>query len=1689
MSRTFPVPHYRDGAYNWLKALAGDGITDETHMAYVSSLGIDTETTATMLYEAGLMPENSDILEATAYDIGMRMPVEKIAVLSRAAREFIAGTIGGCKEVYNDSGGALVLVGMYIRGDARVNRVRDTFAKETENAAKMMAGIGIMCSFATPSKSLVAAKDVKSYQYLCDAYPVLADCMDVSESWRLGLSLGSARDHMRAVMCGEERLDIDRLEITSGSYKLRHEKWKVYTFMGITVHKLDDKVFIFDSVVRNEIHSVLFSTAQGVLYGANHHDPRAEQCSWSAIQYVGKAIKARVKSGARLDTLGTQMKKSYAVALANYRNAGSGSTDAKQCEALKDEVTPYLGGEEPWYKTLLQWDDDLAADIGTAWNMLPGVDADGYLLASALKTKMEAPKDYEESAWDDFLKYSAGVITAHIITKNPSSDFEWTGSAEDPEELDWVKSCRKGVLNYPPDDDDNRVWRVLKWDKQVEFWHYTAKDVTHIMADEQRYLTRFNAGTGDQVEANELLYALKNGSLLSGKFTPAEVRESWERGKLVGDRIAHVAGKRENTKGYDGTRETESADDIMRETLSEGESNIRRLASILDGATCGMSRSQLEYITSGIISDMTEYDALISLDYKGWSPNAVREKHMKFQDLLYSFFDTLVKASTSFVDPLFVMSRRGVHTTWVSRDGSVQGFFGTGDTILNTMMAQWAFRKIKRSGGFLPDAKIKKMSLIDDILMRLEKFGGDSEKACMELIHWCSKLGYQAEFVKTLISKVKGHFLNRLYCNSQEVITAGKIFSRASREYERQYTTIWDRVDSVFGSFLGASDRGANPVACYTLAIHRSLVCMKQCNPTLEVDNLYNEVVDAFGPRGIGAWGFPVFSQWATRESARSFSSGLSVIATFARSLKVSDPVLCNAFNNVVIAISDLIPEDRSVIATLDDPYSLKINGVIDPSVPIRRMYKIALNKAVTAPEFIRLMSISEGVNYSDNLATIMSNCEYPASVLAEFSSCLPHSVIRGITVSAERNEAVLCYVSYRVKHKARNDLRKSNMRCLRGTKGILGTVGMGRNSLMSGAECSRILYEKSRMIDGFKISGCNVPSALDVLGQTLGDGHIKVYIPAHDVTTMFNHVRKGSVRRTITSDAVLSSKNTDGDRADPVYKAYMKMSAISAIVSAYGSDPTPLEDMWSLAWMGNTEMKRARGITAKGANPMRMCARISKRNFSVMAWPNAVNTVKVDMSTAIRTFESHKVSIPFLGVAYALKAAALLDCHIGGTSGVPVDRSYVFRTSEGLFDETAYPARFDKIIFKDMVSVLSRPEAALLLEKMRNDEAIAMMDPDTFGIAADNVEINAIDILRSRGMNTVASLFDRLPGFGTLIAANEAAVTGGSDVVVRRPGMSRHSVIDAIAQSSYERNVLRLVFRMGIDEIDSQLKGDVAAMYEKSYQFLRKHGLHMLFKGFIDSNGENRSDLVDMLFIGGSSLTLDKRKFYLDAAEDYQNRESDASYSATNRYKFHYLASIMKNWSFEVSRGISTSRFMGTTINAVCDASITAVRRNAAVNDVSIGNLKASMLDFYRMESGLVLRNRHGLSARMVEIVREFVPYNYAQKVELLSGLTAACNGVEKWILSDIVIPEAVTDAFVVRQHDDTELTFELPPLQGLVLGMDDVGPAAVAQVYPAETIEEFNATLGIMSDVLDPDFRDMFRDWLRERPNNEDI
>ena len=132
--------------------------------------------------------------------------------------------------------------------------------------------------------------------------------------------------------------------------------------------------------------------------------------------------------------------------------------------------------------------------------------------------------------------------------------------------------------------------------------------------------------------------------------------------------------KRENTKPASSARETLSADDILREVLSElntSEHQHLKNVCLLDGAAIRAGRAKLESKISGIFVAASSTDVFLSADISGWSPRIDVELELEFADSLMFCYGVPSGWSTKdwWKDITIACTRAGAHNLYHDKPG------------------------------------------------------------------------------------------------------------------------------------------------------------------------------------------------------------------------------------------------------------------------------------------------------------------------------------------------------------------------------------------------------------------------------------------------------------------------------------------------------------------------------------------------------------------------------------------------------------------------------------------------------------------------------------------------------------------------------------------------------------------------------------------------------------------------------------------------------------------------------------------------------------------------------------------------------------------------------------------------------------------------------------------------------------
>jgi hypothetical protein len=1271
MARVFDVPRYKDDAKSrYETAVAGSG--SACFNAFVlGSHGFDKPFNSSDFVHAGIAVSTMLADWERSFDIGVRS--EGRLDSARALREAllaIRSTYAGCTEHFDDDAVARLYCRM-ITGKITVRAQRTAEWTTLCGIARRISALGCAASFASPARAGEAVSGVRLFDWLDENYPVHAANMATSEVWRFGLNSGRARDHLRDIEANHAIADPDNFRVDRGAFPSAFPDLVAYTVMGLSIIVDGDSVYIMSQASISEMADCLWSVGQTLIAAVQGpHDTQArETAALMSINWIASELQADYYNPEHVSKIAKHMKTCYAMFLADYKRDPKDSFAADQVRDLKAAAIADCKTAIPFFEIMSRFSGEVQVEFGSAWNNLPGHAASPAQMDLKMIEEHNSPRSVDEEAWRDFTDYAYGVISAHILVKHPNSTGTWKGAAsdEDPEDLPWVRSCRSGLLSYPPRGSKLVYTSSLPWIDHLSNWFWTIADVTHVNREPSDYESTQSVSALRRDDTNELIYGLKCAPLLSRKLTPAQVSKAWRSGEMPGEALLLVAAKNENTKAPGKHRGTFSADDQTRECISELEVNFPKLAQIIEGVTSGGGRAFVEGAIGSIIVSGDSDMLLISLDIKGWSQNADREHHNTFLDGLVDFFDAPGGTSvrTILEKTTMINSRRGYHSVWSAKDGTFQGFTGTGDSIMHSLIAQWAFVRAREKGHFPAKSRCAKVTLIDDILMRLNGASTSTAAAFRAIATEYMSLGYTPEAVKTLAATKKGHFLNRLYHAGFEVVTASKIFARANREYTSKFAGVWSIVDSCFSSHLGAADRGHHAIGAYTSAVWRALTVVSAAGLHSSKMTADYQLVAVWMPRGLRCHGFPNFTQWATRECADSTTSGVATPVVLARIFGPTQPEVSSSIMSLVHGYSSQELAKRSAKAWITDPMSLRAEGLIDPGLISNRLCKEGMKGLARSEVFSNLLSKVDDPGYARAIQQFLEGTRMPAAMYAAIAESLPHSVVESMVAAAASSDTIAMTTSYKNRHSATRELRKAN------NTSVNAFNFVPRPHVDPGAfewSASRIVAEmrkRNARDSGWNASSFMSASALDLLCNIGDQEGVKVIIPKCDSKTMHMGVGKHIKRRTHNTEALITSAS--GRTLDRQAKCLDKAVGICAILRANGISTAGYTKLFNSLWVGNRAKISVPIALVSGCKPNRLAARLSKRTYTASLAPNVVGSIIVNANALIHSQEGGRHNMDWLSLIYTLKVAAYLDMEIGCVSDET--RNYSIRMGSPIHD------------------------------------------------------------------------------------------------------------------------------------------------------------------------------------------------------------------------------------------------------------------------------------------------------------------------------------------------------------------------------------------------------------------------------------
>jgi hypothetical protein len=1694
MARVFPKPKYERDAFYRFILFFGYAEEEYKNWAFAASAGIELPA----FNESKSKPTSKETDRMRAldamYDLGTRNTAQKMISLQRAFQQYGNACMEGVTEVLEGSTAQFHILYAFLSQRIKTRSEKVDYWKLADSDLRTLGTIGMVGSLASPGPAVDACQNFRWYRYLLKNKPHIARLLAVSEVLRMGVSSREVSDATRNFINGIPYFGDkeDLFKVTNRRFVNLMPDEQAWCFMDIMAWKRGNQLFLLDREQRAEVGELLYGIANLAFYALNYRMNTEGKDAWGCyndvLKYLCESMGHVVKKRLRTDKLARQMKSSYACFLAEYEPSGSSASDYQkeltswQVPLILEEAQGASQGEELWYHAISHWPDELKVDMGTAWNFIPAPDSRPSAQSESMRKKVNAKKVYSREAVESFLAYSKTVLTAHILVGNNGAEGEWHGHnpAEDPEEYEWVKNCRAGVLDYPTEEKCMGVHLTgcLQWKNHLEWWHFTAKDVTHVHADLSKYATRDAYNKLTREDHNELLHCLVHGPKFSTKYTPEEVRASLEAGKPLGDRVTVTASKRENTKRgvpLEGevtakARETQSMDDVGREALTELNQNCPTLARYVDGIASRIGRAGLEMQVDKMLVRAAQGDFLIALDVKGWSPNLLRELEMRFARVIMDFFRGSWGISIeALLDSLHVvMSKLGFHDVWKMLDGSVQGWLPDVDSLLHSMVAQWSLFRTKRAGLLPADVTMAKVVQIDDILMALSP-GASSPKVIVQaLCEQYRSLGIEPDLIKTLAGVNKGHFLNRLYAAVKkrrfEVLTSSKIAAKADREWTQKFVAANAQIQSVFGSFLGASDRGANPVACYLCALGRAMTLVRSYS--LRGDQLKTTVAcfAAWQSSGIGGWEFPSFSQWVSRSAATALDHGLGLASRLARTIATTEPLLSDAIFAMMGCLKNKALHLTSYVALADDPFQVRVKGSCDPASIRNSALSKAAKRAIKDRQFVKLNSFSTSGEYESFVARVLKSKRWPAPLIQAWSNTLPHCIMRALTTTAERSEVLIGYLSYKERHKALGELRYANREYFKAWKKVYRLTGMSQEERQEACMVAEEL--RKRRVTGMDVemSMLRAPSIEDIVSHLPGDegGAIRVFMKPCSAKQIYDGPEGCNIKRTSVSSPIVYEAAFEANSWDPMTKKYDALQPVAMCAHALGDKEGVLYRAWHQLYLGEDPGHGLVCDAAMSNNPARMCRKLAKRNHCVMALPNTVSSISVDYSRFLEVFDHGRLLVDPAQVRTVMRASVCLDLALGACTNSHVERHYSVRSNQHVVE--------GDISIRDRIAFEMPNVRAVLTDNMVNNlkHLISLSRPETDHEAITTAGSGFFKVPGKSRKMTAIEYMDSIPisrVLGALANVKEEQFMSGTDVKVEKKDVDTEQVFapgsrspkaairfhgkGTSAKQTYAMMELaKLVRWLHKEGLDDNARRKINALISVHGNELKKMGyiqdLSSLQQGFNTKHALRR--LFDRTGVDKKHISQTRCDIWNDYADSHRARAMLPDKASDERYRHSFMAAALSSWAISDTRGATYDVAWELCIVAILSDLAAKHRRTG----VSIASERVAEAVKGFIGASLTRRGIKRVTA-LTKVIRGLWDDEIPKDFEgIVQGAVSAIDDLEKYYIGDWVLPQAKEEAATERVKGEGTLAHAARPEEAYsgISGLEDATGTEFAAV-----------------------------------------
>jgi hypothetical protein len=891
--------------------------------------------------------------------------------------------------------------------------------------------------------------------------------------------------------------------------------------------------------------------------------------------------------------------------------------------------------------------------------------------------------------------------------------------------------------------------------------------------------------------------------------------------------------------------------------------------------------------------------------------------------------------------------------------------------------------------------------------------------------------------VKTIARLNSCHFLNRFYVSGEEVLSAHKVFTRIDREWDRKWVSIFDEIDSCMGSALGAADRGASPIAAYFIGLWRAIHrIIRVSGGTLKGGTEFS-TVGAWLPRNLGGAGIPCMSAWLTRESASTLENTLSVPFTIADALEPTDHKLASAIRRRVNEIVSADLQVPSIERFADDPLQVKARGCVDPANITRALARKAVQRIGPHSALSRLIDNADDKKYPGIIKDVLTATVYPADVISQWSSSLPHTVVNTLVEKFIMSDAVLQRAPIKDRVTAWKSFKRANANAARFTVNIIA----GSRFLDFGTATHAAASMRARNQDalGIPITNISTPCAPDLIrqvsydeGQTqVGEEAIKVWVPVPDDATMSSAPMRNGKRckSTVIRTSRPSGANVTFDLgtkdSGPISGAIKKLASVVAMASAYGADASDLKKSWGELWAGDKEMFPISAASQEATNPLRVSSRFSTNSHTVCGYPNFASHVVVNADSHIRTFEDKPRAFSWLSVIYFIRAAMSIDqeaaCRAGTleevnlkffiNATVPYTRATAAWAKPSSRPDRKYNGYMDGELAQTM-SAACRDVKGHTCGIDSDSDSGADCEPDNGIIAAaasDRIYIKRKPYLRTLGATSILNL--NFTGIANAARFAKANVDTEVDQVVQIRSVTRRvaktNVTNIDKAFRKFRAALEAVGAFDNENARSQVRELRNKLDRDSYNTLNTipngdayKDVREVFRVIFDPN--RRSDVIAKAVASISIIFYEGQEhdtladMHVQMAAKHLDQQADVSLPAGVRFRSALIADVMTRW------GSINDRALDAAITCIVRATYALVAKVLQRTGLK-GPGEAEFVKLKRKYKVATYVDQF-FFPRMMDMVEDpaLIPATYGQRVDLIAGLKGGIRACHAYAVAD---------------------------------------------------------------------------------------